>query len=78
MEEASSKASQLTTTTGNNFKFTLGNNCQLYAGFANSQHSMLQKRAQKMAELENIKRTFERAKGSKRVQVSRDAIAVFA
>ena len=70
MEDASSNASQMTVNTANNFKSTLGNNSQLYAGFANSQHSMLQKRVQKMMELENIKKTFERAKGSKRVQVS--------
>jgi len=49
---------------------TLGAALQLYSGFADSQHEMLQKRVQKVVELENSKKTFEKAKPQKKKQVS--------
>lgn len=70
MENASSNASHLTNNTATNMKSTLGSCSQLYAGYAASQHTMLQKRVQKMMELESVKKTFEKSKGSKRTQVS--------
>nr|CAB3266465.1 sorting nexin-5 [Phallusia mammillata] len=47
---------------------SLGAVLQLYSGFAKSEHEMLQKRVQKMVELENAKKTFEKAKPQKKQQ----------
>lgn len=48
---------------------SLGAALQLYSGFAISEHEMLQKRVQKMVDLENAKKSFEKAKQQKKQQV---------